>query len=80
MPPLAGHHFKAIEALAELAKAGAARRGYDLTRPDRAARLQREMALIEQKDYADYFLIVADMIAYAKQHMLVGPSRGSRRR
>lgn len=40
-------------------------------------RLQRELKLIEEKDYADYFCIVADMVEYAKQHMLVGPARGS---
>lgn len=74
---VAGQQPTAIEELATLAKAGAARRGYSLKVPERAARLAREMELIEQKDYADYFLIVADMIAYAKQHMLVGPSRGS---
>ena len=40
-------------------------------------RYEREMELIEKKDYADYFLIVADMIQYAKKQMMVGPARGS---
>jgi DNA-directed DNA polymerase III PolC len=40
-------------------------------------RYEYEMGLIEKKDYADYFLIVADMIQYAKKQMLVGPARGS---
>ena len=40
-------------------------------------RLERELSLIKQKDYESYFIIVADMINYAKKHMLVGPSRGS---
>lgn len=40
-------------------------------------RLQRELQLIHEKDFVSYFVIVADMVRYAKQHMLVGPSRGS---
>lgn len=40
-------------------------------------RLNYELELIRSKDFESYFLIVADMTKYAKQHMLVGPSRGS---
>jgi DNA polymerase III alpha subunit len=40
-------------------------------------RLMYELDLIKSKDFESYFLIVADMCAYAKKHMLVGPSRGS---
>lgn len=40
-------------------------------------RLDRELTLIAEKGYEDYFLIVADMLEYANKHMLVGPSRGS---
>ena len=41
------------------------------------SRLNYELELIRSKDFESYFLIVADMTKYAKQHMLVGPSRGS---
>jgi len=41
------------------------------------ARLKRELGLIYDKNFQAYFMIVADMVNYAKQHMLVGPSRGS---
>lgn len=41
------------------------------------ARLQYELELIRSKDFESYFLMVADMCLYAKEHMLVGPSRGS---
>lgn len=41
------------------------------------ARFDREMDLIKQKDYTDYFLIVADLIKHGKKTMLVGPARGS---
>jgi DNA-directed DNA polymerase III PolC len=40
-------------------------------------RLLYELDLIKLKDYESYFIVVADMVHYAKKHMLVGPSRGS---
>lgn len=40
-------------------------------------RYEREMNLVAEKGFADYFLVIADMIAWAKQRMLVGPGRGS---
>jgi DNA polymerase III alpha subunit len=45
--------------------------------PEYEERLKYELDLITSKDFSSYFVIVADMVAYAKQHMLVGPSRGS---
>lgn len=42
------------------------------------ARIDREMRLIDTKGFADYFLVVADVIGWAKSHdILVGPARGS---
>lgn len=42
------------------------------------AQLEREMEVIEGKDFTDYFLVVADCIQWAKgQQILVGPARGS---
>jgi len=40
-------------------------------------RLQRELTAIEAKAFQSYFIVVADLIAWAKQRMLVGPGRGS---
>ncbi len=40
-------------------------------------RLNYELNLIKEKDFVDYFLIVADMVESAKKTMLVGPARGS---
>lgn len=40
-------------------------------------RLVRELKLIREKEFESYFLVVSEMVKYAKQHMLVGPSRGS---
>lgn len=41
------------------------------------ARMERELELIGEKRFADYFLVIGDMIRWAKQRMLVGPGRGS---
>ena len=41
------------------------------------ARLERELSLIAEKNFGSYFLIVSDLIRWAKDRMLVGPGRGS---
>lgn len=41
------------------------------------ARLLDELRVINLKGFASYFLVVSDLVRYAKQHMLVGPGRGS---
>lgn len=45
--------------------------------PEYQQRVQRELALIRDKGYESYFLVVTDMVNWAKEHMLVGPGRGS---
>jgi DNA polymerase III alpha subunit len=44
---------------------------------EREARVQREMSVIAAKQYESYFAVVAEMVTWAKRHMLVGPGRGS---
>lgn len=56
---------------------GAIDLGVDLNDPVYAARLEREMSIITQLGFEDYFLIIADLIQYAKTQMFVGPARGS---
>lgn len=56
---------------------GAKKRNCDLTDPIYEKRLNRELELIKQKQFEDYFLLVRDLVVYAKQHMLVGAARGS---
>lgn len=47
-------------------------------KPDYIERLDRELRIIAAKEYEDYFLVVADMIRWAKsQGIFVGPARGS---
>lgn len=41
------------------------------------ARLEHELETIAEKEFEDYFFFVHDLISWAKQHMLVGPGRGS---
>ncbi len=41
------------------------------------ARLDRELKLIADKKFEDYFYVIADIVTFAKQHMIVGPARGS---
>ena len=40
-------------------------------------RLEYEIDMIMGKDFQDYFMIVADMIANARKSMITGPGRGS---
>ena len=60
-----------------LCKLGAKKRGIKLNKEPYKSRFKREMKLIKSKDYIDYFLIVADLVKFAKKHMVVGHSRGS---
>lgn len=63
--------------LEQLCREAAPSRGINLEDPVYAARFKRELELIAEKDFADYFFVIADLIQYAKQHMMVGPARGS---
>ena len=40
-------------------------------------RLQRELSAIEAKQFESYFIVVSDLVNWAKERMLVGPGRGS---
>ena len=41
------------------------------------SRLEEELGIIKEKGFEDYFLFVADLVAWAKERMFVGPGRGS---
>jgi DNA polymerase III alpha subunit len=41
------------------------------------ARLQRELGVIREKQFESYFLMVYDLMRWARERMLVGPGRGS---
>jgi DNA polymerase III alpha subunit len=63
--------------LREMCVAGAKELGIDLEDKVYAARLTKELDLIELKQFEDYFYIIADMVAWARERMIVGPARGS---
>lgn len=69
--------FESEKSLRQLCEEGAKKLGCDLTDPVYAARLDRELALIDIKDYTDYFGAVAEICQWARVRMLVGPARGS---
>lgn len=69
--------FNSKKTLEELCREGADKLGIDLSDEVYDARLERELKMIADKKFEDYFFVIADMISYAKQHMLVGPARGS---
>ncbi|MCK5016017.1 MAG: DNA polymerase III subunit alpha, partial [Candidatus Peribacteraceae bacterium] len=77
LPVASNIHYEGKHTLEGLCLAGAMRRGIDLEDEIYGARLDRELKLIHEKKYADYFLIVYEMVNEAKKVMLVGPSRGS---
>lgn len=63
--------------LREMCVEGATRLGVDLSRPEYNERLDKELRIIAEKDFEDYFFIVADLVMKAKTMMMVGPARGS---
>ncbi|MDN5803662.1 MAG: error-prone DNA polymerase, partial [Microlunatus sp.] len=50
---------------------------YPDRRAEAAARLERELAVIERKDFGGYFLIVHDMVAFARDRGILCQGRGS---
>jgi DNA-directed DNA polymerase III PolC len=68
--------FQSNKSLLELCKDGISWRGLSWS-DEYQARLDKELNLIQDKGYDDYFFVIADMVKYAKSQMLVGPARGS---
>lgn len=63
--------------LRQMCELGAELLNCNLNDPVYAERLDRELKLIAEKKFEDYFFILADLIGYAKKNMIVGPARGS---
>ncbi len=59
-----------------LVEAGITARGIPAT-PEARARIDYELGIIEQKGYASYFLIVADLLSYARTQGIFTNTRGS---
>lgn len=70
-------HIDAPLTLREMCATGSEKLGCDLSNEVYSQRLDKELKLIEEKGYEDYFYIVADICSWARERMLVGPARGS---
>lgn len=68
---------KKPKTLRKMCEEGAKRLGINLKDKIYKARLDRELKLIEEKNFEDYFYIIADAVSWARERMLVGPARGS---
>lgn len=64
------------EELARIVSAGFERRGVPRTK-EAEARAAYELKVIKDKGYSPYFLIVADLLAYARSHGILSNIRGS---
>ena len=66
-----------LMSLEMMCEEGASALGVDTSVPVYKERLQRELRLIAEKQYEDYFYLVADICQFARKRMIVGPARGS---
>jgi len=65
------------QTLEAMCMTGAVKRHIDMEDPVYQQRMFYELGLIKEKQYEDYFYIVADICEFARQRMIVGPARGS---
>jgi DNA polymerase III alpha subunit len=66
-----------LASLEDMCVVGAIKLGVDLNDTIYKERLERELELIEQKSFSDYFYLLTEMVNWAKERMVVGPARGS---
>jgi DNA-directed DNA polymerase III PolC len=66
----------AMQALLEACKVGLVKRGF-ADQPRYIERLRGELGVIKEKNFAEYFLTMKAIMDLAREHMLVGPGRGS---
>ena len=74
IPPKRGRDSLAVRCESGLAKLGIPA---DDSNPAYRDRLAKELRLIDDKGFAPYFHLVADLCGWARERMLVGPARGS---
>ena len=76
--PIYDEKINAYEYLKYLCKKGLNRRLNNHVPEVYITRLEKELSIINEMNFCNYFLIVWDYVKYAKQnHILVGPGRGS---
>ena len=70
--------YKGFSSIVEVCEKGAQRKNIDIESGVHKERFLYELDLIRSKEYEDYFMIVWEMISFAKNNgVLVGTSRGS---
>ena len=77
LPKAENIHIISKKTLRQFCVEGAKRKNINLKDKVYAARLDRELKMIAQKKFEDYFYLVNDLCVAAKKQMLVGPARGS---
>ena len=70
-------HTEVGETLEALCFKGAEKKGLVPLSNEYLKRLDKELRLIEEKDFGDYFHIVSDITRWSRKRLLVGPARGS---
>ena len=76
--PIYDSKQNSYEYLVALAKKGLQKRLKGIYQEEYINRLKHELEVIQQMNFADYFLIVYDYVFFAKKNgILVGPGRGS---
>ena len=65
------------KSLRQWCEEGIRARGFEEWPEEYQSRLDRELSLIEEKGFIDYFQVIGEMIREAKKTMMVGPARGS---
>lgn len=63
--------------LRQMCQQGAKLLGVDLAHEVYSKRLDRELEVIKEKKFEDYFYILSDLVSFARTKMVVGPARGS---
>lgn len=63
--------------LRQLCQKGAKQVGINLKDKVYKQRLDRELKLIREKGFEDYFYLIHDIVTWARERMVVGPARGS---
>ena len=65
------------ENIEELIIEGAKKKGIDLSKEPYRSRVKHELKVVKDKEFDEYFLVVGDIIRWAKERTLVAPGRGS---
>ena len=69
--------YASEKTIKDICKERSKTKGIDLDDEIYKERFERELNLIKEKGFEDYFYVIWDLVKFAKTKMLVGPGRGS---